>query len=194
MPTAEGETSPTVSCCRWLPLQAQSAKVRVQDAKVRTSISASRSRMQQQHATPTITTTTDQLRISTGACGEHDAAIIATRVRAHIKDRAWKELELCALRQLQWLLHCALNQHCIYRQINCGCKNIFCKNGLPHCPKSYRLTWAEVWITFPAAGAYGTWKMHPSLHVLLSLRVCPRYNYNRKQYTSNSSIMQKHTV
>ena len=49
--------------------------------------------MQQQHATPT-TTVTDQLRISTGAGGVHDAAIIATCIRAHIKGRAWKELEL----------------------------------------------------------------------------------------------------
>ena len=60
----------------------QGAKVRVQGAKVRTSISASRSGMQQQHATPTTTTTTDQLRISTGDGGVHDAAIIATCIRS----------------------------------------------------------------------------------------------------------------
>ena len=46
------------------------------------------------NATPT-TTTTDQLRISTG--GVHNAAIIATCVRAHNKGRAQKELELRAL-------------------------------------------------------------------------------------------------
>ena len=62
-------------------------------------MSASRSRMQQQHATPT-TTTIDQLRISTGAGGVHDATIIATCVRAHIKGRAWKELQWCALTQV----------------------------------------------------------------------------------------------
>ena len=55
---------------------------RVQGAKVRTSISASQNGMQQQHAAPTITTT-DQLRISTGTGGVHNAAIIATCVRAH---------------------------------------------------------------------------------------------------------------
>ena len=49
--------------------------------------------MQQQHATPT-TTITDQLRISTGAGGVHDAAIVATCVRAHIKGRTRKELQL----------------------------------------------------------------------------------------------------
>ena len=74
---SRGRNSTTVSCCWWQPPQAQGAKVRVQGAKVRSSISASRKGMQQQHATPT-TTTTDQLRISTGAGGVHDAAIIAT--------------------------------------------------------------------------------------------------------------------
>ena len=44
-------------------------------------ISVSWSGMQQQHATPT-TTTTNQLRISTGAIGVNDPAIIATCVRA----------------------------------------------------------------------------------------------------------------
>ena len=47
-----------ISCCQWQPPQAQSAKVRVQGAKVRPSSSASQSGMQQQHATPTTTTTT----------------------------------------------------------------------------------------------------------------------------------------
>ena len=50
------------------------------ERNTRTSISASWNGMQ--HATPT-TTTTDQLRISTGAGGVHDAAIIATCVRAN---------------------------------------------------------------------------------------------------------------
>ena len=47
------------------------------------SISASQSRMPQQHANLT-TTTTDQFRISKHAVGVHDAAIIATSVRAAI--------------------------------------------------------------------------------------------------------------
>ena len=46
------------------------------------------------------TTTTVQLRISTGAGGVHDTAMITTCVRAHNKGRAWKELELCALMQV----------------------------------------------------------------------------------------------
>ena len=54
-----GRNINTVSCLQWQPPQAQGAKVR-------TSISASRNGMQEQHATPT-TTTSDQLRISTGA-------------------------------------------------------------------------------------------------------------------------------
>ena len=33
-------------------------------------------------------------------CGVHNAANIATCVRAHINGRAWKELELCALTQV----------------------------------------------------------------------------------------------
>ena len=77
-----GRNTTTVSCCWWQPLQAQGAKVRVQGAKVRTSISPSQSGIQQQHANPT-TTTTDQLRISTSAAGVHDAAIFVTCVWAH---------------------------------------------------------------------------------------------------------------
>ena len=57
-----------VSCCWWQLLHTQSAKDRVQGAKVRTSTSASLRGMQQQHATPP-TTATDQIRISTGASG-----------------------------------------------------------------------------------------------------------------------------
>ena len=83
-----------------LPLQAQGAKVRVQGAKVRTSISASWNRMQQQHATPTTTTTTEQLRISTGAGGVHDAAIIATCVRAHNSDSFHALPLMCAIMQV----------------------------------------------------------------------------------------------
>ena len=51
----------------------------MQGAKVRTSISTFCIGMQQQNATPT-TTTTDQLKISTGAGAVHDAAIIANCV------------------------------------------------------------------------------------------------------------------
>ena len=94
-----GRNTTTVSCRWWLPLQAQGGKVRVQGAKVRTSISTSRNGIQQQHTTPT-TTNIDQLGISTGTGGVHDAAINATCVRAHNKGRAWKELELCALTQV----------------------------------------------------------------------------------------------
>ena len=69
VPTSEGEHHH----CKLLPVTTTQA----QGAKVRTSISARQNGMQQQHATPT-TTTTDQLRISTGAGGVHHAAIIAT--------------------------------------------------------------------------------------------------------------------
>ena len=62
-------------------MQAQGAKVRVQGAKVRTSICASWKGMQQQYATP-ITTTSYQLRISTAVGRVHDAAITATCVSA----------------------------------------------------------------------------------------------------------------
>ena len=94
-----GRNTMTLSSCQWLPLQAQSAKVRVQGAKVRTCISASWKGMQQQHATPT-TTITDQLTISTGAGGVNDAAIIATCIRAHNSNHASMPLH-----KLQWLLH-----------------------------------------------------------------------------------------
>ena len=69
---AEGETTTCTS-------KVFVSKVRVQGAKA--SISVSGCGMQQQHATPT-TATTDQLRISMGATGVHDAAIIATFIRA----------------------------------------------------------------------------------------------------------------
>ena len=58
--------------------------------------------MLQLHATPT-TTTTNQLRISTGTVGRHNAAIIATGIRAckgkHVP-----------LHKLHWLLHHTLQQ------------------------------------------------------------------------------------
>ena len=95
VPTDEGETPS-------LPVtspQAQGAKVRVQGAKLRTSISTSRNGMQQQHATPT-TTTIDQLRISTSAGGVHDAAMIATCVRAHNSNFFHDLPLLCALMQV----------------------------------------------------------------------------------------------
>ena len=70
---------------KWVPVtttvrtrcKGQGARCKGQD-----QLSASRSGMQQQHATP-ITTTTDQFRISTGAGGVHNAAIIVTCVRVH---------------------------------------------------------------------------------------------------------------
>ena len=88
VPTAEGETPPPE-----VAAGDYHRKHKVQ--KARTSISASRNEIQQQHAT-----TNNQHRISTGAGGVHDAAIIAACVREHIKGRAWKELELCALTQV----------------------------------------------------------------------------------------------
>ena len=51
-------------------------KHKVQGAKVRSSMSASKSEIQKQQASPT--SNTDLLRISMGAVGVHDAAIIAT--------------------------------------------------------------------------------------------------------------------
>ena len=74
----------------------------MQGAKVGTSISAIQSGMQQQPAIPT-TTTTNQFRISTDAIGVHDAAIIATCVRA---GPAWKKL--CALTQVAMIAAIAL--------------------------------------------------------------------------------------
>ena len=61
-------------------------KVRVKGAKVRTNISTIWSGMQQQQATP-ITTATNQLRTSTGTVGVHNAAIIATYLRAALLKR-----------------------------------------------------------------------------------------------------------
>ena len=93
-----GRNTTTISCCWWQPPQAQGAKVRI-------SSSTSQSRMQQQHATPT-TTTTELLRISTCTGGVHNAAIIATFIRAH-NSNSFNALPLC---KLQWLLHHALHQ------------------------------------------------------------------------------------
>ena len=56
--------------------------------------------MQKQHATLTTTTTIDQLRVSTGAGGVHDAAIITTCVRAHNSNSFHALLLMCALMQV----------------------------------------------------------------------------------------------
>ena len=66
----------------------------VQSAKVSTSTKASW--MWQQHAT-TITTTTHQIRTSTGAVGVPDAAISATCVRAYAFTFYFPLCELCTL-------------------------------------------------------------------------------------------------
>ena len=64
--------------------------------------------MQQQHATPTTTTSTDQLRISMGVVGVHDAAITATCIRA------WKEIELCALMEVAMIAAIVLQILCLH--------------------------------------------------------------------------------
>ena len=78
MPTCEGETPPPEVASRDNHCK---HKVQRSGCKVQRSGPAQNG-MQQQHATPA-TATTDQLRISTSADGVHDAAIIATCVRAH---------------------------------------------------------------------------------------------------------------
>ena len=97
---AEWKSTTSASCtgwnhpvCKWnVCAKGQGARCKAQDQH-----NTSWSGMQQHQATPT----TDQLRLSTGVVGVHNAVIIAACVRAHhFLPRA------LPLHKLQWLLHC----------------------------------------------------------------------------------------
>ena len=102
VPTPEGETPPPEVAASD---NHRKHKVQRPGCKVQRSgpASAQVGTVCNNNVTPT-TTTTDQLRISTGTGGVHDAASIATCIRAQIKGMAWKQLELCALKQVAMIV------------------------------------------------------------------------------------------